>query len=122
MGKASMETLSALWRELLAALLGRFKGTKQPPVELLQVSRRFLRDNGQGCPDDKTRQQLAQLYRQYLGGLARAMDEAPPSASLLAEARAFLQWHGVGDIPGASAGHAAKQLLDLSVPFKTKPH
>ena len=124
-GKATHEFLQELWRLLLSDLRLRLsRRAKAPSAEMLQVARRFLKDNGQGCPDEDCRKQLDALYRTYLRTLSDAL-KAPtdrPPAALLAEARAFLAWHGVGDIPGTAAGKAADQLLAADVPFKVTRH
>jgi hypothetical protein len=125
-GKASAEELEEL-HGLLVADLRRCmtaKGTRHrhPSAELLGIVRKTLRDNGVGASDEATRKALQALYRLYLTRLMETLtdpDGGRVPAALLAEARSLLSWHGVGDIPAASAAKVAQQLLQANVPFKT---
>jgi hypothetical protein len=51
-GRASPELLAELWRALLEEMLEELKASKKPPVDLMQVARKFLRDNGTTAPDE----------------------------------------------------------------------
>ncbi len=113
-----------LWQSVLTCLVESFNGTKRPPVEMLAVTRRFLRDNGQGCPDEATRAQLERLFKTYCNKVAEAMQAETPTAATLAECRKLLEMQGIRvDLPKAQALSAAKALGSLDLPFTKKgPH
>lgn len=120
-GMAPMDQLRELWSLLVDNLrrcLTVTPGKKAPSAELLAVARKVLKDAGVVCPDEESRKRLERLYAAYLQRLSEAMEQERPSAAHLAEARAFLAWIGHADIPAASAGKAAQQLLEASVPFR----
>lgn len=108
-----------LWQALLDALRQSFTKTpKRPSVEMLAVTRRWLRDNSTYCPDDASRRKLEQLYRLYCSRLVEAMEGDQVNAATLAEARKFLEWQGLrADIPKHQAVQVAKQLSTGALPF-----
>lgn len=120
-GRASPELLAELWRCLLEELLEKVKAPRAPSVELLQVARKFLRDNGSAVPDAAARKDLEVLYRLYSKALHDALTSPTPSAGVRSEARQWLQFHGIRlDLPGAQVAAVAKKLGELDVPFTIK--
>ncbi len=125
--EATHEDVAELFRLVVAELRRRLDPEareKLPSAELLAVARKVLKDVRQGPPDEACSKALKGLYRAYLRRLSEALlqTERHPGAALLAEARAFLTWHGCGDAPGAAAGKVAQQLLTADVPFKVTRH
>jgi len=117
-GKATWEQLQDLWRVLLVEMLARVKAPKASSVELLQVARKFLRDNGCSAPDAAARKDLQDLYRLYGKALRASLSGPSPRSGVLAEARQWLTYHGIRpDLPAAHAAAVAKQLGQLDVPF-----
>lgn len=122
-GRASRATLEALWRLLLEDLVAKLQAPKKVAVDLLQVARKFLRDNACGAPDTQAREDLEALYRLYSNALHEALSRPERPAGVLAEARHWLVYHGVRpDIPAAQAATVAKKLSELDLPFTHKPH
>jgi hypothetical protein len=120
-GRATIAMLQELWRLLLVGLLEDIERPKRPSVELLQVARKFLRDNACGIPDEAARKDLEVLYRLYSKSLHEALTGPTPRAGVLAEARHWLVYHGIrADLPGAQVAAVAKKLGDLDLPFTTK--
>lgn len=91
-GRATQEELHALWRLVLAGLI-RKGNTPRTSVEVLALSRAFLHDNRYIGPVDEPRfrRRLDRLHDLYVKGLAAAMSDGTPSASLLSEARIFME-------------------------------
>ena len=119
-GRATLAELQGLWRLVLEAVIQRVKVPK-PPTELLQVARKFLRDQGCTAPDDAARVQLEALYRAYGKALHEALTSPNPRAGVLAEARQWLVHNGVRpDVPAAHAASIALKLSELEVPFQHK--
>jgi hypothetical protein len=126
-GRASVDQLQELWRELLRNLLGIFKGPKRLSAENLQVCRKFLKDSGQVYPpDEASRKKLEKLQRLYLEALVAAFErraersEERPTAALLGEVRQFLEWSGHSpNVSPTQARLTARELLAMEVPFTT---
>ena len=120
-GKASWAMLLELWHLLVKGILEDLKRPKRAPVELLQVARKLLRDNGTTAPDAAARKDLEVLYRLYSTALHDALTSPTPRAGVLSEARQWLQYHGIRpDLPAAHAAAVAKKLGELDMPFTTK--
>lgn len=120
-GRASRATLEALWWALLDNVLAKLKGPKRPAVELLQIARKLLKDNGCRAPDEAARRDLEVLYRLYGKALHDALMSPERTAGVMAEARHWLFYHGVrADLPAAHAASVAKKLTELDVPFTHK--
>lgn len=110
--------LEQLWASLAAFLQDSFKTPKRPSVEMLAVTRRFLRENKQGATNGKDRKQLEQLCTLYSLRLAEALAAEHVTASMLAEGRKWLELHGIRvDLSTAEAAQVAKKLGDGSLPF-----
>ena len=118
-GPASIEELQELHRLLAAEMLARLKSA--PSGELLNVARSFLRDNGRIglVSDDKDRRALQRLYSLYVRQLRAALEQPQTSASVLSEARLFLQAQGIEKNLGAAIDTSkALAVLDLAaLPF-----
>jgi hypothetical protein len=97
--------------------------SKKPTAELLQVARRFLRDNAMvGVVVSLSEQKLMRtLYRLYVRKLKAALEVANPPAAVLAEVLRFLQMQGVTKDLSASVSHsqALHALGSAALPFKT---
>lgn len=120
-GRASRATLEALWRLLLESMVAKLQAPKRPAVELLQVARKFLRDNTCSAPDEQARKDLEELYRLYGKALHDALSSPKRTAGVLSEARHWLQYHGIRpDLPAAHAASVAKKLTELDLPFTHK--
>ena len=72
-GKASWAMLLELWHLLVKGILEDLKRPKRAPVELLQVARKLLRDNGTTAPDAAARKDLEVLYRLYSGKICQCL-------------------------------------------------
>jgi pyruvoyl-dependent arginine decarboxylase (PvlArgDC) len=115
---ASRAELEALWHQVLAAIQATITKAKRPPLEMVSVGRQFLRDNSQGCPSEADRKALEKLHRAYAKRMAEAMQANHIPASMMAECRKWLEYHGVrADIPTAVARQVAQKLADGSLPF-----
>jgi len=120
MSMATRDNLEDLHRLLVGELATKYrKGSKRPSVELLQVTRKVLRDNGQiMAQDEATTRQLQQLHRDYSRALSAALSGPVVSAGLLQEARFWLIHHGIrADLPTVQAAAITKKMGELDLPF-----
>lgn len=120
-GKATRAELEELHGLLVRTLREVFKTSKKQPVDILQVTRKTLRDNGVvGTVDEALVKQLQELYQGYSKALASALQRPSVSAGVLAEARHWLEYHGFSpDVPTAQVAAAAKKLgnAGMDLPF-----
>lgn len=124
-GMASHELLVELWHDLARSLRGVLKGPKRPSVEHLQVTRKFLKENGRlHPPDEASRKKLEKLRRLYLEAMVKAFERPePPTPSLLGEARQFLSgMDRYPEQPSRAEGSTAADLLAMKLPFQPNKH
>jgi len=116
--------LTHLWHALLGGLQAALGKPKVPP-EMFSVARAFMRDNHVSVNSERSTKTLQAMHGLYCTRLHEALAKPNPPAAVIAEARKFLEWHGIkADLPAATAAQIAGKLADGNLPFTkpTKPH
>lgn len=110
-GPATQEQLEQLHGELRLALWRRLRETRRVPVELLGVVRCFLADNAVSLHDEQSRKALDRIRTLYEEQLLAALQRPNAPASLLLEARRFVEANRF------SQGNQPEALPDPGLPF-----
>jgi hypothetical protein len=121
MTRATIDDLGELHRLLTLALVDKLNGNVNVSAEWADVARALLKQEGTEAPTEAERAALRRLYGLLVDRLVDALQQASPSASVLAVVRHFLQDQGVTkDLPGGIAQAQALQALTAAdLPFKT---